>query len=812
MARGSDLADFGATSSVSCDTLASMGPRSIMLLVFVAACRCGSEGAEEPVMTSPELPSDPALGGDPALPGVRRVDAALTERLRAAVAAKGPDYVPRTEHLRDDGSPRYVNRLVLERSPYLLQHAHNPVNWFPWGEEAFERARAEGKPVLLSVGYSTCHWCHVMEHESFEDEEVARTINAHFIPIKVDREERPDIDAVYMSAVYALTGRGGWPMTVVMTPDGDPFFAGTYFPPRDGVRGARRGLLSILAELVERYREQPAEVVAQAQALSQRLQAASAPRPPADLPGPETIVATVRSLARGFDARFGGFGGAPKFPQPSRLALLLRYHRRTGDASALAMVLRTLDAMARGGIHDHVGGGFHRYATDARWLIPHFEKMLYDNAQLARLYLEAMQASGAERFGQVARETLDYVAREMTGPHGGFYSATDADSRTPSGELEEGYYFTWTPAELTEALGPELATEVIATCGVTESGNFEGRNILHLPRPLEDIARFRGVDVAELRRNLDEARRRLREARARRPPPLRDEKVLTAWNGLMIGAFARGAAVLDEPAYAERAEAAARFVLSTLRDEEGRLMRSYLGEPRQRAFLADYAFLIAGLLDLHEATGQARWLQEALRLQREQEELFSGEGAGAYWSTARDAERLLTREQPSDDGALPSGNAVSIDNLLRLAELTADGAWRRRAEECLRAFGAELRRRGPGMTAMLAALDRYHDQSRAIVLAHRDRVAARRLQRVVEERFLPNRVLAIVSDESVDRLAASFGLLAGKHVQGEGAATAYVCERGRCEAPTSEPATLRAQLAPVRPLVEPPPPPLRPDL
>ncbi len=803
MERGSERAGTCGSWQGTLGTMST--PRTFIFLVVALAGACRCDHQPRPRAVLPEEDQQ----GDPELPGVARVDLELMDRLRAALATKGPDYVPRTEHLHEDGSPRYVNRLILETSPYLLQHAHNPVNWFPWSEEAFERARAEGKPVFLSVGYSTCHWCHVMERESFENEEVARAINENFVPIKVDREERPDIDDVYMGAVYALTGRGGWPMTVVMTPDGDPFFAGTYFPPRDGVRGARRGLLSILEELARRYREEPGEVVAQAQQLSRRLQAASAPRPPAGVPGPEAIVAAARALAQSFEPRFGGFGWAPKFPQPSRLALLLRYFRRTGDRSALEMVTHTLDAMASGGIYDQVGGGFHRYATDPRWLVPHFEKMLYDNAQLADVYLEAMQATGEERFGRVARETLDYIAREMTGPHGGFYSATDADSRRPDGELEEGWYFTWTRRELIEALGDVLAADVIAYYGVTDAGNFEGRNILYTPRPLQEVAREREIDADEFRTRIDEARRRLREARARRPSPLRDDKVVTAWNGLMISAFARGAAVLDDPRYVRRAAAAADFILTSVRGEDGRLMRSYLGEPRHRAFLPDYAFLIAGLLDLYEVSGEARWLREALALQRAQDELFLDEGGGAYWMSARDAERLLTRDQPSDDGALPSGNAVSIDNLLRLAELTAEDALRQRAERCLKALGTDLPRRGSGMTAALAALDRYLDQSREIVIAYRSTSDARELWRVVEERFFPNRVLALVADAEVDELAATFALLRGKHVQGDEGATAYVCERGRCEAPTSDPTVLATQLAQVRPLVEPVPPPLR---
>ncbi|MEM9071219.1 MAG: thioredoxin domain-containing protein [Myxococcota bacterium] len=776
-----------------------MGFRCVLLLLL-AQCRCGSATPEnlepEPVVTV----------GDPNSPGVARVDEALVQRLAAALGEKGDDYVPRTEHLLESGAPRYTNRLILETSPYLLQHAHNPVNWFAWGEEAFERARAENKPVLLSVGYSTCHWCHVMERESFEDEEIAGYINAHFIPIKVDREERPDIDDLYMSAVHRLTGRGGWPMTVVMTPDRDPFFGGTYFPPRDGARGSRQGFLTILRELDRRYREEPAAVVAEAQGLSQQIQAMSAPRPPSGVPDVRPLVATARWLARSYDERLGGFGRAPKFPQPSRVLLLLRYHRRTGDARALEMASATLRAMAAGGMYDHVGGGFHRYSTDARWLVPHFEKMLYDNAQLAVAYLEGWQASGDADFARVARETLDYVAREMTAPHGGFYSATDADSRTPGGELEEGWFFTWTPAELRSALG-DTADDVIAYYGVTPRGNFEGRSILFTPRSIEVVAEERGTTAAELRQRINAARETLWEVRGRRPPPLRDDKILAGWNGLMISAFARGALVLGEARYAAQAERAADFLLRELRDDEGRLMRSHLGRARHRAYLPDYAFLIAGLLDLYEATGNARWADAAIALQEEQDAHFLHAEGGGYWMTAHDAEELIARDKPSSDGAIPSGNSLAVDNLLRLAELRADDALRERAEGVLGAFGSVLRERGPGLTRMLAALDRYHDAAREIVLAYEDTEALAPFLAVLRETYLPNRVVVQVRGSEVDALASRLRLATGKRVQGEGV-TAYVCERGRCEQPTSDPEVFRAQLSVVRPLAEPAPSPL----
>ena len=779
----------------------------LTLLLFVAACRC--ERAPVPISDDREGEAEPMPSSDPDVPGVR-AEAELVARLQAALEAKGAEYEPRTHHLAADGSPTYTNRLILESSPYLLQHAHNPVNWHPWGDEAFERARREGKPVFLSVGYSTCHWCHVMERESFEDVEIATFLNQHFVPIKVDREERPDVDELYMTAVQMLTGRGGWPMTVVMTPHGEPFFGGTYFPPRDGARGARRGFLSILRELAARYREQPGEVVAEAQALSQRIQSVTAPRPPGDVPGPDVIPRSVSAIARGYDRRFGGFGRAPKFPQPSRLGLLLRHQRRAPDERLLAMAVHTFDAMARGGMYDQIGGGFHRYSTDPKWLVPHFEKMLYDNAQLAVSYVEAWQTTGDARHARIATEVLDYVTREMTAPSGGFYSATDADSPVPdghpgAGHREEGWFFTWTPDEVEAVIGADDAEALNDFWDITELGNFEGRSIAWVPRPLEEVAAEQQLRAEELQAIVARARPRLYEVRARRPPPLRDDKVLTAWSGLMISAFARAGLALGRDDYVRTGARAAEFLLEHLRDEDGRLMRSWLGEPgaggraRHRAYLDDYAALIRALLDLHEATGTLRWVEEALRLQAELDAHFGHEGprGGGYWMTADDAEELLARDKPSSDGALPSGNALAADNLLRLAELTQDDALRTRAERLFAAFSDPLRRRGPGMTRMLAALDRYHDLAREIVIVGAPD-ARQPLLDVVRRTFLPNRVLCQLAPDEVPLQAERLPIVAGKALLPGTGATAYVCERGRCELPTADPAVLASQLAAVR--------------
>ncbi|MDP7471283.1 MAG: thioredoxin domain-containing protein, partial [Vicinamibacterales bacterium] len=532
------------------------------------------------------------------LPGAEAFDAALASDLETAWRNRASGYEPRTRHLNTDGEPKYTNRLYLEPSPYLQQHAHNPTNWYPWGDEAFDTARRLNRPVLLSVGYSTCHWCHVMEEESFEDEEIARYINEHYVAIKVDREERPDVDAVYMTVVQMLTGQGGWPMTVWLTPTREAYSGATYVPARDGDRGARIGFLTMLQRLRAAYDQEPDQVTAAAAEITRQLTARLAPAPGETAGADATTIDEVSAFYDAqFDEQFGGLRGTQKFPSGMSLRLLLRQHRRTGDARALDMATQTLERMAAGGMYDQVGGGIHRYATDARWLVPHFEKMLYDNALLVTAYLEAYQVTQRDEFAAIARDILRYLERDMSAAEGGFYAATDADSLGSGGEREEGQYFTWTPDELAAVLdGPTLAL-VTLYYGVTTEGNFDGRTILHQTRPLADVAAELDIEAGEARRLLDAARDTLYRARADRPAPLRDDKILTSWNALAISAFAQASLALGDAGYAERATHAADFVLSRLKDGD-RLFRSYAGgEARVPGYLEDYAFLIAALLD-----------------------------------------------------------------------------------------------------------------------------------------------------------------------------------------------------------------------
>ncbi len=769
-----------------------------MSLVLVGACAnksCGSK--ETPAERAPRVPRSAA---DPALPGLGPGDQKLMARLAKALREKGPAYTPRTHHKKVDGTPKYTNRLILENSPYLLQHAHNPVNWYPWGPEAFARAQREGKPVLVSIGYSTCHWCHVMERESFEDLEIARTINQHFVAIKVDREERPDLDNLYMKAVTMLTGRGGWPMTVVMTPDKKPFFGGTYFPARDGNRGARKGFLSILRELSSEYSKDRSDLVLRAQQLSQQIQAAAAPSPRGDVPGASAIERAVDQARSSFDAHWGGFGRAPKFPRPALLELLLRYQRRTGDVQALDMVTVTLEHMAIGGIYDQVGGGFHRYSTDGHWLVPHFEKMLYDNAQLVPIYLEAYQVTGRERFREVATDTLRYVAREMTSPEGAFFSATDADSPAPSGQQREGYFFTWTPREIEQLLGSERSRPVVAYYGVTERGNFGSRNILSTPRSYAEVASELHMTAPALEQAVAAGRQRLYAARSRRPAPLRDDKVVTSWNGLMVSAFARAALVLDDPEFAEYARRAADFALKKLRTDDGRLLRSCKdGRAEQEGFLDDYAFFVQGLLDLFEATSEGRWLRQAIALQGALDRHFWDGEAGGYFMTSDAHEALLARDKPTYDGAEPSGNSVALMNLLRLATVTTRPEYRERAQNGLAAFSQHLVSAPDASPKMLCALEYSLDQPLEVFVVKRAPEAnpgplVSRFRRT----YLPNRVFALVTEgEDLDRLARLVPLIEGKSaVRGE--VTAFVCQRGVCQLPTSDPAAFERQLGKVQ--------------
>ncbi|MEO1267505.1 MAG: thioredoxin domain-containing protein [Myxococcota bacterium] len=788
--------------------------RSTGLIVYVAAalvlgcvvsCNTNSPAADpnststtDPPMTATNPPTsppttDPFLGAEPR-------SAELEAQLGAALQAKGDGYTPRTRHLTPDGAPKFTNRLLLENSPYLLQHAHNPVDWRPWGDAAFEAAKRLKRPVLLSVGYSTCHWCHVMEHESFEDLEVAEFINRHFIAIKVDRERRPDVDSVYMTAVHLLAGRGGWPMTVVMTPEGEPFFGGTYFPARDGDRGARMGFLTLLKKLSRDYTEQPETVLSRAQSLSQRMQAASRPQPPAEVPGADLLTRTADAVLDRHDRAWGGFGRAPKFPRPSMLTFLLHVHRRTGDARALDAVVLTLRKMALGGIYDQIGGGFHRYSTDNRWLVPHFEKMLYDNAQLVESYLDGYQLTGDRLFARIARETLDYVLREMTSPKGLFYSATDADSLNPEGHAEEGWFFTWTPAELKAALSPEQASLLMQVHGVSPRGNFEGRNILWWPDDPESTATRLQREPSALRSELEHAYTTLYTLRERRPPPLKDIKSLVSWNGLMIGALARGSVVLGEPRYREAAIKAADAVLLQMIDGDGRLKRVAVeGSVSHLGLLDDHAFLAQGLLGLFEATQQVRWLEAAIALHEQLETLFADSARGGYFMTGSDGEALLMREKPTYDGAEPSGNAVAVRNLQRLTTLTDDDRWRTRADRALAAFASAMRRQPSAMPLMLTALDYALDRPKEIIVVTREAEDdASPLMEVLAQTYVPNRVVVVTTEAKRDALAQQIPLVEGK-VALNGQPTAYVCEQRVCRKPTTDPKMFRRQLHQVDP-------------
>jgi uncharacterized protein YyaL (SSP411 family) len=715
-------------------------------------------------------------------PGAEPFPDRLQERIARALAARANGAIPRTRH-RDGSVPHFANRLVFESSPYLGQHAHNPVNWYPWGDEAFTDARRRAAPIFLSIGYSTCHWCHVMEDESFEDLEVAQFLNEHYVAIKVDREERPDVDTVYMTAVQALRGQGGWPMSVWLDADRRPFFAGTYFPARDGDRGSTRGLLSILRELADMYRAEPQRVAEAARSITAAVRSAmTGVAGGAALPGTEVLAAAARYYERAYDGIYGGIAGAPKFPSSLPVRFLLRHHRRTGDGAALAMAERTLENMAAGGMHDQLGGGFHRYSTDERWLVPHFEKMLYDNALLAVAYAEAWQVTKRPDFARVLRMTLDYVLREMTATDGGFYSATDADSAG-----EEGTFFVWRADEIRELLAAQ-ADGFMRFYGVTEAGNFAGNNVLFVPHPDERAWE-----------RLAEAREMLRIARDERPHPLRDEKILTSWNGLMISALAVGGRVLAEPRYVAAAERAAAFLIGG-RDRNGRLRRSWKeGQVSGLGFLEDEAFFAAGLLDVYEATFDRRWLAEAVRHAEQTESLFADEEHGGWFRTAADHEQLIAREKPSYDGAEPAGGSVALLNALRLHTISADDRWRTIAERALRAYAPVLAKQPAALHEMLLALDYFTDAPPEIVIVWvPGRGAPADFIDPLRRTFMPNRALlgAAVGPE-LDALARLAPSAAGKSALW-GRSTAYVCEHGACRLPVTEPDALEAQLEAIR--------------
>ena len=663
-----------------------------------------------------------------------------------------------------------ANRLAKETSPYLLQHKENPVDWYPWGEEALRRAREEDRPILLSVGYSSCHWCHVMERESFEDPETAAYMNEHFVNVKVDREERPDVDALYMEAVQAMTGHGGWPMTVFLDPEGVPFYGGTYFPPDEG-----RGMPSfrmVMEAVLEAFSGRREEIRERAGRTRDQLGAVARIEPSAQALDPAIVADAAATLRERADRSHGGFGGAPKFPPASALDFLL-------GQGATDVVELTLDAMAAGGIYDQVGGGFARYSVDAVWLVPHFEKMLYDNALLARVYLHGWQALGHERWRRVCAETLDWALREMRGPEGGFYSALDADS-----EGEEGRFYLWTPGQLREALEAgglgERADEVSEYFGVTEQGNFEGRNILHLPGGL----------AAERPELLDEARRVLRERRAERVWPGLDDKRLASWNALMIAALAEAGAVLGREDYLEAALGCAEFVWTQMRTPEGRLLRSWkVGEARLPAYLEDYAYLVEGLLTLYEATFDVRWFDAARETADRMIELFADPAQGGFFTTATDHEELIARRKDVDDHPIPSGNSAAASGLLRLAALTGERHYERQAVGVFRLLHGAAARHPQALAHLLRALDfRFASVKEVALVEPRAGDGIGELEAVVRSGFRPYLVVA-GGPEGTDRPA-----LMRERTAVNSRAAAYVCENFACRRPVTEPEELAAAL------------------
>jgi uncharacterized protein len=681
-------------------------------------------------------------------------------------------------------APKFTNRLINETSPYLLQHAHNPVDWYAWGEEAFTRAKQENKPILLSIGYSACHWCHVMEHESFENEQIAKLMNENFINIKVDREERPDLDQIYMNAVQMMTHHGGWPMTVFLTPEGVPYYGGTYFPPED--RYNMPGFPRVLEGVADAYRERSEDVAQTAASILSELNRLSSSAESNQMLSIQLLDQAYSGMIRNYDRVNGGFGSAPKFPPAMTLDFLLRTYHRTRHQEALDIVAHTARKMAQGGIYDQLGGGFHRYATDSKWLVPHFEKMLYDNALLARLYLHYYQVTGDEFARSTVEGILDYVVREMTHPTGGFYSTQDADS-----EGHEGKFFVWDYDEIRDLLGPSDAALFSAYYNVTQDGNFEGKSILNVTRSIEDVAAEQDVSVEHLRQGLERSRRTLFEKREQRVKPGRDEKILTAWNGLMLASFAEAAAILDRDDYAEVARKNAAFVLDHLR-RDGLLLRTFKdGQAKLNAYLEDYAFFIDGLLLLFETTGESRWIRASLELAQKMIDEFWDLDEGGFFFTGKSHEELIVRSKDYFDNATPSGNSVAADVLLRLSLLTNNDDFKRHAVTVLRLIAETAGRYPAGFGRALSALDFYLGQPKEVVIVGTDdHDRTHTLRAAVWRPYLPNKVVAEVPEERIPELDS---LLAGR-IPVNGSPAAYICVQYTCQQPITEPSELAAAL------------------
>jgi len=691
----------------------------------------------------------------------------------------------------------YTNRLIHEKSPYLLQHAHNPVDWYPWSEEAFEKAKKEDKPIFLSIGYSTCHWCHVMEEESFSNPEIAELMNKYFVSIKVDREERPDIDNIYMSAVMAMIGSGGWPLTVFLTPDRKPFYGGTYFPPDD--RWGKPGLKTILNSIADAWKSRRDEILRSSESLVQAIQQQVVTSTKKMFPlDKETLKRSYVQFLQRFDSTYGGFGSAPKFPMGHSLSFLLRYWKRTGEVKALEMVEKTLGEMSKGGMYDHIGGGFHRYSTDGQWRVPHFEKMLYDQAIISRVYLESYQATGKEEYAQIAIEIFEYVLRDMTHPEGGFYSAEDADSPSLENpkEKKEGAFYLWSEDEIIKSIGKEEAEVFNYHFAVRPGGNalqdpfgeFKGKNILYVSHTIEETAEKFKKPPRDIENLLKVARMKLFKVRSKRPRPHLDDKILVDWNGLMISSLAFGSRVLSEPRYRETAEKSTQFILKNLTREDGRLLHRYReGESAIAGTIEDYAFFIHGLIDLYEASFNPDYLKEAKRLANDMLAFFWDESSGGFFFTADDAEKLLVRQKEIYDGAIPSGNSVAALDLIRLGRLTMEKEFETKAELLLKAFSNAISQMPNAYPQMLIALDFALGPSKEIVIAQgKDKEKSLAMLKAIYEKFIPNKVVVLSStgEKEQEGIIELIPFIKNQAAL-EDKTTVYVCTNYICKFPTT---------------------------
>lgn len=713
----------------------------------------------------------------------------------------------KAESVKAASTEPYTNRLIHEKSPYLSQHAHNPVDWYPWGEEAFKKAKTEDKPIFLSVGYSTCHWCHVMEEESFSNPAIAKIMNDSFVSIKVDREERPDVDNIYMQAVMTMTGSGGWPMTVFLTPDLKPFYGGTYFPPDD--RWGRPGLTSLLNTISERWKDKRTELLQSSEQLTRSIQASAEIKAAASQNlDANTLKLAYEQLRSNYDSTYGGIGGAPKFPRSHLLSFLLRFWKRSGNTESLAIVEKTLKEMAKGGVYDHIGGGFHRYSTDNRWHVPHFEKMLYDQALLAKTYLEAYQITKKEEYARTAREIFEYVLQDMTGSYGAFYSAEDADSAPDPAhpkEKSEGAFYIWSKDEINTALDVERAEIFNYIYDVKYGGNiaqdphgeFGSKNVLHIVHSVDEAAAKFQKTSDQIQAALNDSKKILFDIRSKRLRPHLDDKVLTDWNGLMISSFAFGSRVLNEPRYMEAAKKAADFLLEKMKRKDGRLMHRYRdGEVAIPGFIEDYAFFTHGLFDLYEATFDPLYLEEAQFFAKEMIPLFWDGKSGGFYFRGTDSENLIAHSKELYDGAIPSGNSVATLSLLRIGRLTFDQKLENKARDTIDAFSTQIARYPSSFPQMLIALDFAFGPSREIVIAgESDDAGTRKMIGAVYDRFLPNKVVALHPEkgESVQKIEELSPFVKGQTALG-GKPTAYVCKNYVCNFPTTDIAKLEQLL------------------